>query len=465
MAKKLIIIDDNLETALSVQKFFTQKGFECIVSNDAIEAFTLVYENAPDVIITDIMMSKMGGYEFSRMIKNNNFTSQIPIVIFSALERNIDKFWAYRSGVDNYVIKKDGLEALFDVVVDLIQKKPVSPDYKCRLLGAKIPCEFSFSDEKNKENLIAEFDLIKNSQMDKIPLVVKIFRVISKYINCDVVALSFFSKDEKKLFLDIGKCALSPIALFELKGKIAKREENNVEIEVVSKRDGNFAIDDLSSFKHCVELFCGVQNVSCGFLGIYFRNELAPNELKFLQIIKKEVSKIVEKVYLKDLKARNALKGVKNVYSQVDFEKVLSHEINWHKKYDKPLALIMLEISNLSGVEELYGAQYCDFVVAKLATIISDCLSENDFLYRGEDNIFKIIMTTSSDVKVMNSIEYIKTKAQDPCWLALDGDYGINLDACGLMYSSEYKNIWDFIEAGYEVLDIARGAGDKIIVR
>jgi len=102
MTKKILVIDDKLELRTLLKSYFTQEGFTTLTAANGREGlFTARYER-PDLIILDLMMPEMGGYDFMRAYTREAAT---PIIILTAKLEENDKVLGLELGADDYVTK------------------------------------------------------------------------------------------------------------------------------------------------------------------------------------------------------------------------------------------------------------------------------------------------------------------------------------------------------------------------
>ncbi len=83
--KKVLFIDDNLDTLKLMQETLPSNSFECITASSAAEGLEKVKAFQPQLILLDLMLPKMSGLGFLRELKNDKELRQIPVVIFTAL--------------------------------------------------------------------------------------------------------------------------------------------------------------------------------------------------------------------------------------------------------------------------------------------------------------------------------------------------------------------------------------------
>lgn len=105
MAEKILIVDDDLETLRLVGLMLQKQGFSVIAASSGAQAIDLVKSEPPDLILLDIMMPEMDGFEVTRRLRAESVTAQTPILVFTAKSQIEDKVTGYESGADDYLTK------------------------------------------------------------------------------------------------------------------------------------------------------------------------------------------------------------------------------------------------------------------------------------------------------------------------------------------------------------------------
>ncbi|MGQ9819292.1 MAG: response regulator [Candidatus Kapaibacteriales bacterium] len=106
MKKPLIyVVDDNKITVKLMRKYLEVNGFEVGEAYDGVEALERVADKIPDVIVLDVMMPRMDGYETASRLKNDGKTKSIPVVIVTALNDVPNQIKAIESGADDFLSK------------------------------------------------------------------------------------------------------------------------------------------------------------------------------------------------------------------------------------------------------------------------------------------------------------------------------------------------------------------------
>ena len=125
--EKILIVEDSPTQTMVLKLGLEQYGFEVITAKDGIEGAGKVYSLSPDLIISDIMMPELNGYQFCRLIKNDSKVNQIPVILLTNLGQQQDRFWGEEAGADNYVVKSNDLSKLTKTIDDLLSKPKSNP--------------------------------------------------------------------------------------------------------------------------------------------------------------------------------------------------------------------------------------------------------------------------------------------------------------------------------------------------
>jgi two-component system response regulator VicR len=109
MAQKILVVDDEKNILDILVYNLKKEGFEVIEAYDGEEGLNLALSESPDLVLLDIMMPKMDGYEACKRIRA---ASQVPIVMLTARAEELDKVLGFELGADDYVTKPFGMREL-----------------------------------------------------------------------------------------------------------------------------------------------------------------------------------------------------------------------------------------------------------------------------------------------------------------------------------------------------------------
>lgn len=105
MSERILIIDDDLDTLKLVGLMLEREGYEIIVASNGVQGLSKAASDQPDLILLDVMMPDLDGYEVARRLKDNPQLAAIPIIMFTAKSMIDDKVKGFEVGVDDYLTK------------------------------------------------------------------------------------------------------------------------------------------------------------------------------------------------------------------------------------------------------------------------------------------------------------------------------------------------------------------------
>jgi DNA-binding response OmpR family regulator len=109
MAKTILVVDDKSSVRTLVRDYLTEEGFRVVTADNGRDALYVARHEKPDLILLDIMMPEMGGYEFLRLYRRERDT---PVILLTAKLEESDKVLGLELGADDYVTKPFGMREL-----------------------------------------------------------------------------------------------------------------------------------------------------------------------------------------------------------------------------------------------------------------------------------------------------------------------------------------------------------------
>jgi two-component system alkaline phosphatase synthesis response regulator PhoP len=102
---KILVVDDEIYIVHILDFSLGIEGYEVMTALDGEQALAKVAQDRPDLIVLDIMMPKLDGYETCKALKQNPATHDIPVILLSAKGRNVDQKIGFEVGADDYITK------------------------------------------------------------------------------------------------------------------------------------------------------------------------------------------------------------------------------------------------------------------------------------------------------------------------------------------------------------------------
>ncbi|HET7225601.1 MAG TPA: response regulator [Candidatus Eisenbacteria bacterium] len=106
MAKgRILVVDDEIYIVHILDFSLGMEGYEVLTALDGEQALEKARAEHPDLIVLDIMMPKLDGYETCKLLKAGDDTKDIPVILLSAKGRNVDQKVGFEAGADDYITK------------------------------------------------------------------------------------------------------------------------------------------------------------------------------------------------------------------------------------------------------------------------------------------------------------------------------------------------------------------------
>lgn len=128
---KILVVEDDRELNRTVCSFLNQSGYEAIGCLDALDAYDALEANMFDLIVSDIMMPGVDGFEFAKNVRELN--EEIPILFMTARDDFASKQRGFRIGVDDYMVKPIDLDELFLRIGALLRRAKIASSRKLEI--------------------------------------------------------------------------------------------------------------------------------------------------------------------------------------------------------------------------------------------------------------------------------------------------------------------------------------------
>ena len=166
MPFKILIIEDEKNISEIVAKYLEKEGYTTIIANDGIEGLALFRDSNPDLVISDVMMPTIDGFEVLREIR---LISDAPVIMLTAKQEEVDRLKGFENGADDYVTKPFSPKELVRRVMVMLKRTYKAIEDKQVLIEGELKLDL------NKQKLY------KNE--DEIDITSKEFQIIYAFFK------------------------------------------------------------------------------------------------------------------------------------------------------------------------------------------------------------------------------------------------------------------------------------------
>ncbi|MBD2141364.1 response regulator transcription factor [Anabaena sp. FACHB-1250] len=133
MPLTILIADDDIGTRLAISDYLDLSGYHVITADNGIDALNTLEKYHPDLLVTDIMMPLMNGYELVRRVRQLSAFRLLPIILLTARTKIQERILGYQSGCDLYLPKPFELEELAAAIRNLLERSQIIQS-QCRFI-------------------------------------------------------------------------------------------------------------------------------------------------------------------------------------------------------------------------------------------------------------------------------------------------------------------------------------------
>lgn len=119
----VLLVEDSLPTREVMTKLLREQGLTVDVASNGVEAMGILENKIFDIVVLDIVMPKMNGYEVCRRVKSDPKTEQIPVLICSSKGEDFDRYWGMKQGADAYITKPFQPNELVSTIKQLLRNR------------------------------------------------------------------------------------------------------------------------------------------------------------------------------------------------------------------------------------------------------------------------------------------------------------------------------------------------------
>lgn len=413
---KVLLIDDSITQLETLKLRFLKAGYDVAVAKDGYEGYQKVFEQAPDLILSDIIMPNLNGFQLCRLLKNSKDTQQIPIILLTVLDKKIDKFWANKSGANKFISKTAQFEEIQNSVELLLQENSINDEYKENLKKNTID-KISIQNQVNdifdgllmNSTFLSEFRNLNKFLSHEEVLIEKTFELLNSFVDYEVAGIFLNNpdiKEKKVLSFDCHKVPISSFVVEKIKRDFFSKVFDNM--ENFSLRDFNHEIVKecatqmqpiLNIDKFSSVLILPLKDEDKVFGGICFYNQQETNykDFKFYETMANELLLLLKMRYLySESEHLSVTDGLTGLYNRRHFESNIEREFLRVKRYPADLSLAMIDIDFFKKINDTYGHQFGDYVLREISKLICASFRKTDMIYRyGGEEIVVILTQTS----------------------------------------------------------------------
>lgn len=472
---KILVAEDSPTVRAIVQFSLQSAGYEVVVAQDGIEAVKLTYAEMPDILVSDILMPRMNGYQVCRLLKDDALTSQIPIIIMTTLSAKSDKFWGIMSGADDYLTKPFEPQELLEMIEGIILKKNLKEKQKDSV--EKIRITVDASQIISRVNNLLDRELFRSALINEVggltsslqnyPIILKmILDLFSKVMNYETAGILVLWEDEEQLTITT-KYKITREYIFEFERKLLRcYEEAQGKEFKLEKLKREIHTEETEKEQDRLTAFCplflerGPHPLAiCGFASSSFSN-FPPEDIELLNFLSHPLSIVLENALLhKNTSDMAITDGLTKLSTHRFFQESLDREISRSRRFGLTFALIILDIDNFKMLNDTYGHLEGDKVLVEIAKIMKQQTRDTDIVARYGGEEFVVILSETDKEGASITAQRIREKIEEHKFILQEKEVKVTASLGVAIYPYNAENKIELIRKADKALYRAKTTG------
>ena len=382
--------------------------------SDSIEAVRKAFSESPDLIILDFSLPLMDAFHCARILKNDPYMRQTPIIVIGSPSQQIDKYWAHVSGADFYIEKPVDAEVVLETFKKILPRRTLKGD---RLKAPSIMPVLSDTDILSLANSILDKSLFKSSIISELNAIdtqtlslratVKgVMEILSSLYEFSSAMVLFNNHEDAQLFIYKNQ-TLSASRMAEIKDNMlsALKDKYSLHIEPARLVQVDLQKDDLRSGKTeplDLYLHSPVAEKRAAFIAIdnISYERLLTNEQVVLKTFLDTSSRVLESKFIFDIAQKFSLIDTVAQRDQSNLlQDVLTTEMSRSRIQNSPLTLLTLDIVEIDEITENLREDKTRALYRLIFRTILSSISKNNIVSRLNNASFAFLMIGSGEEK------------------------------------------------------------------
>ncbi len=427
-APKVLVADDSPLVLRMIEKMLQGAGFGVVTAKDGLEAIERAFADDVGLVILDVMMPRMNGYQTCRLLKTEAATRHLPVIMLTSKDQAGDRFWGLETGADHYITKDADPQGILELVRKVAAAGPARAAGAPRRDNIDVLTRVNeLLDRKLFEaTILSELGRVARSLVNFDETFTSVMRVLTRIVDFSVGGMAFVDEDELDVFLLVRRPA-TPMLLEETKARLLENVGRERGQQPFAKVQARLFTDVASGGPEETALggFAAypirTNDALTGVLGFAGKAaaRIAGETEAFLGVaahqakIVMENSRLFDKV--KSLSIRDSLTGLFN--HRHTMEQVAS-EFGRVGRYEGGVSLLMIDIDHFKKVNDSQGHQAGDMILRDVARILKDTLRVVDSVGRYGGEEFVCILPHTGHDEAMLTAERLRVAIQEHAFRA-----------------------------------------------
>jgi two-component system cell cycle response regulator len=410
--RTILVADDSPLVLRMLERMLGEAGFSVLTAGDGLEAIEKAFAEDVSLVILDVTMPRMNGYQACRILKTEPLTRAIPVILLTGRDQPGDRFWGLETGADYFVTKDSEPQKILELVQRLTSQAPPhgTRDPEARRTSVDVLSRVNdLLDRKLFEaTTLSEIGRVARSLVHFDETFSSVMTIVARAVDFTVGGMAFVEGDDLDVVLALRRPA-APEVVEEAKARL---------LEAVNR---NFGGSSLGSVQARLVALPGTDTPArtetqlAGFasfpvvtngrlsgllaLGGRAAARLTPEVESFLGLVANQAQIVIENSRLFDkIKNLSIRDGLTDLFNHRHSIELLGNEFARVGRYAGPVSVLMMDLDHFKDVNDLHGHLAGDIVLKEVSRVLKDTLRTVDALGRyGGEEFLAVLAHTSRE--------------------------------------------------------------------
>ena len=432
MARARVLVADDSPTSLAVvSDLLARDGHEVIVARDGLEAMELALRQLPDVVVLDVMMPRMNGYQVCRMLKLDEQTGHIPVVMLTSRDQPADQYRGLQTGADMYVTKEQPLEAVSGAVSTLLSRVQAAAGGRPPAVPTRPPGPVELLSRLNEvldrklyeATVLTEVSRLAWSADDDDRTAREIMALFGKLFDFSLACMLVHgdsSRPTELLWMVRSPLSAATLASCERQvlGSCARSGEVPTDEQRVTRRTvaasnihvtSNEGASQVRDDYHIVPL--GGHGRGAGLFALWCseRCAVSSESQQTIELLANAAFAVLDNARLyQELRRLATTDGLTGLANYRQFQESLEREFQRSRRSGQPMAVLMLDLDDFKAINDAFGHKRGDQVLQAISAAFARSARQYDLVARYGGEEFGVILPGTSAKGALEMAERLR---------------------------------------------------------
>ena len=428
---KVLIADDSPLVLRMIEKTLAGAGLDVVTAHDGLEAIEKAFAEDFGLVILDVMMPRMNGYQACRLLKSEPTTRGIPVVILTSKDQPADRFWGLETGADYYVTKDANTERILELVKNILATEAERPALPRPARRSGLDVLFRVNELLDgklfEATVLSEIGRVARKMVRFDETVASVMGLVAQVVDFTIGGMAFIEAGELEMVLSLNRAA-TPAVLEETKSRTlaavaalpSAPSFSRVQVRLLPREGGTSGPVD-SALIAFTSIAIETNDRLSALLVLGGRNvgKLDGENKAFLVQVANQAHIVMENSRLfervQNLAIRDSLTGLFNHRHIVE---LLAREVERAGRYPGGVSALMLDVDHFKQVNDEHGHLAGDAVLKDVARLLKDTLRTVDSVGRYGGEEFLVLLPHTPPEEAQRTAERIRQRIEQHAFRA-----------------------------------------------